>query len=453
MHQLLRVSVFLAFFLLEETMPAQNLQNLSLETAAALARTNKPALHKYALEEQINAARIAETRLRRGIKLSAAAEAQVNPFLPASIIPVGQFNLQNPNDETRAIRFGTWWQAAFGLTASVALIDATTGAQLHEQEFQYRLTANERKSAETNVVAEVIRAYYALLLAGEEVRFLESDLKRVNTFLNDAQERHVGGAGLPADVNTAQLLVNDAQLRLEQARENRRLSLENLLFSMGLPAEQAVELRLGESLQDILTKTEAAANERFDPATAEQNRPDLQRLTLDDQLQNLKTETEKARLKPTLTAGVYLGLNNFSDEAPLFTENSWFANGNAALRLHVPLSERWELKKRTQALSLKQQQNAAQRNELRRQARHEFESAYSAFALAKRQLPLRRQDILLAGSNLDLAQARYAGGGGLASEITDAETTVQQKQYAWLQTAYNLLLAELEMRLARGEVH
>lgn len=129
MHQLLRVSVFLAFFLLEETMPAQNLQNLSLETAAALARTNKPALHKYALEEQINAARIAETRLRRGIKLSAAAEAQVNPFLPASIIPVGQFNLQNPNDETRAIRFGTWWQAAFGLTASVALIDATTGAQ------------------------------------------------------------------------------------------------------------------------------------------------------------------------------------------------------------------------------------------------------------------------------------------------------------------------------------
>ncbi len=452
MNQILRIYVFAAFLINAVKIPAQELQNLSLETAAALARTNKPALRKYPVEEQINAARMAETRLRRGVKLGAAAEAQVNPFLPASIIPVGQFNLQNPNDETRAIRFGTWWQAAFGLTASVALIDATTGAQLREQEFQYRLTENERKTTETNVVAEVIRAYYALLLAGEEVRFLESDLKRANTFLSDAEQRRSGGSGLPADVNTAQLLVNDAQLRFEQARENQRLALENLLFSMGLPAEQAGELRLGETLQDILAKTEAASNERFDPATAEQNRPDLQRLILDDLLQNLKTETEKARLKPTLTANAYLGLNNFSDETPLFTENSWFANGNAALRLNVPLSERWELKKRIQALSLKQQQNAAQRDELRRQARHEFESAYSAFALAKRQLPIRRNDIGLAASNLELAQARYTGGGGLASEITDAETTVQQKQYAWLQTAYNLLLAELEMRLARGEV-
>ena len=434
-------------------MPAQNLQHLSLEAAVALARANKPALRKYAVEEQINAARMAETRLRRGVKFSAAAEAQVNPFLPASIIPVGQFNLQNPTDETRAIRFGTWWQAAFGLTTSVALIDATTGAQLREQEFQYRLTANERKTTETNVVAEVVRAYYALLLADEEIRFLESDLKRAYTFLTDAEQRRSGGSGLPADVNTAQLLANDAQLRFEQARENQRLSLENLLFHMGLPAEQAGELRLSESLQDILTKTEAAANERFDPATTEQNRPDLQQLALDDQLQNLKTETEKARLKPTLSAGAYLGLNNFSDEVPLFAENSWFANGNVTIQLNIPLSERWELGKRTETLALKQQQNATQRDELRRQARHEFESAYSAFSLAKRQLPLRRSDIELAGANLELARARYAGGNGLASEITDSETSLQQKQYAWLQTAYNLLLAELNMRLSRGETN
>ena len=49
-------------------------------------------------------------------------------------------------------------------------------------------------------------------------------------------------------------------------------------------------------------------------------------------------------------------------------------------------------------------------------------------------------------------RAGYSGGNGLASAITDAEAALQQKQYAWLQTAYNLLLAALDMRLARGEV-
>lgn len=452
MYQALRVSIFAALFFSGEKIPAQNLQNLFLENAVALARENKPVLRGYAVEEKINAARVVETRLRRSIKLNASAEAQVNPFLPASVVPVGQFNLQNPTDETRAIRFGTWWQAGIGLTASLSLFDASINAQIREQELQSRLTANSREEAETNIIAAVVRAYYAVLLADEEIRLVESDLKRANIFLTDAGQRQSEGAALPADVNTARMQVNDAQLRLEQARENGRLARENILFCMGLPIERATELTLGETLAGVLSRSEATANEQFDEASAEQNRPDLRGLLLDDQLQNLKIETEKARLKPTLNASAFLGLNNLSDEVPLFSENSWYSNGNVALRLNVPLSERWELKKRTQALALKQQLNAAQLDDLRQQLRQKFASAYSAFSLARRQLLIRQNDIALATSNLELARANYTGGGGLASAFTDAETTLQQKQFAWLQTACNLLLADLDMRLARGEL-
>ena len=82
---------------------AQNLQNLALDSAVALAKEHKPALRSYAVEDQITAARLAETKQDRGVKFSATADVQINPFLPASVIPVGQFNLQNPTDETRAI--------------------------------------------------------------------------------------------------------------------------------------------------------------------------------------------------------------------------------------------------------------------------------------------------------------------------------------------------------------
>ena len=440
----------LIFFWLQS--PAQNLQNLSLDNAVVLAREKKPALRRYSVEEKINTARLAETRLQRGLKLSVGADARVNPFLPTSVIPVGQFNLQNPTDETRSIRFGTWWQAGAGLTAGISLIDPSLSARLREQEFESRLTANNRQEAETNVTSEVVRAYYALLLADEEIRFLESDLKRATTFLTDAEQRQAGGAALPADVNSAQIQVNDAQLRIEQARENRRLARENLVFRMGLPAESVTGLTLGETLEGALRKTIADTNDQFDPVAAGQNRPDIRRLVLDDQLQNLKMESEKARLKPTLNASAYLGLDNLSDDIPLFAKDSWFANGNVALRLNIPLSERWELKKRMLPLSLKQEQNAAQLDDLRQQLRYTFETARSAYALAQRQLPIRQNDIALASANLELARAGYSGGNGLASAITDGEATLQQKQYAWLQTAYNLLVAELEMRLARGEV-
>lgn len=431
---------------------AQPLQHLSLDKAIALARENKPALRTFAIGEEINAARLAEMRLQRGVQLSAAADAQVNPFLPASVIPVGQFNLQNPTDETATVRFGTWWQASVGFTAGLPLYDAALKAQIREEEFQSRLTANDLEAAGTTVAADVIRAYYALLLAEAEFQFIESDLARANAFLADAENRRSEGAALSADVNSARMQVNDAHLRLEQARENQRLARENLVFRLGLPAERAPELALGETLTDILNRIGAKAGDSFDPAAAEQNRPDLRRFELDNQLQDLKIETEKARLCPTLSASAFFGLNNLSDKTPLFAEKSWFTNGNVALRLSIPLSGYWEWKTRIAPLSLKQQQNAAQLDDLRQQLRFEFTSANSAYALAKRQLPVREQDIDLARANLELARASYAGGGGLASAVTDAETTLQQKQFAWLQAAYDLLLAELNMRLARGEI-
>lgn len=431
---------------------AQNLQNLTLDSALALARGNKPILKTYTAEEQIIASRLAETKLGRGVKLSATAEAQVNPFLPASVIPVGQFNLQNPTDETRTIRFGTWWQAAVGLTANVNLYDPTLKPRLREQAFQNSLTANDRAEAEADISAEASRAYYALLLAEEEIRYLEANLERARAFLTDAEQLLSGGAGLPSDVNSARMQLSDAQLRLEQAEQNRDLARKNLLFRMGLPYENVDGLRPGESLGDILKRVESLANDQFDLSLAEQNRPDLQKITLDNQLQILKTATEKSRLRPGLSAGAFLGLNNFSDKTPLFGANSWYSNGNAFIKLTIPLSERWELRKHVLPLTLKQQQNVARLDDLRQQLRLEFESARSAYALAQRQLPIRQNDIALAQTNLDLAREKYSGGGGLASGVIDAETTLQEKQYAWMQTAYNLLLGDLGMRLARGEV-
>lgn len=431
---------------------AQRPQQLSLEQAVALARENQPALRRYAVQEKIDRARLDETRLQRGLQLRGTADAQVNPFLPASVIPVGQFNLQNPTDETRAIRFGTWWQASVGLTANIRLIDPSLSAQLREQEFQNRLTENNKAGAETNVVAEVIRGYYALLLAEEEIRFLESDLERANRFRTDTENRQSGGTALPADLNTAQMQVNEAQLRLEQALENRQLARKNLAFRMGIPLEQAGNLTLTENLKDFLSVRSAAAQNLFDLAAAEENRSDMRQFSLDNQLQNLKIETEKSRLKPSLAAYAFAGLNNLTDGTPLFEKNSWFSNGNVGLQLSIPISGYWELKKRQLPLQLQQEQNAAELETLRQQARFEFESAQSAFVLAQRQLPIRQSDIELAKSNLELARAKYAAGGGLAADITDAETSLQQKQYAWLQTGYNLLLAELNMRLAQGTV-
>ncbi|MFN5237190.1 MAG: hypothetical protein ACK5FV_08500, partial [Bacteroidota bacterium] len=95
---------------------AQDLSALTLEQALKSALENQPSERAFRIENQISTAQVDKARLQKNLKLNGNVDMQANPFLPASVVPVGQFNVQNPTDETRAIRFGTWWQATAGVT-------------------------------------------------------------------------------------------------------------------------------------------------------------------------------------------------------------------------------------------------------------------------------------------------------------------------------------------------
>ncbi len=100
---------------------AQDLGNLTLEQALKSALENQPSERAFRIENQINTAQVDKALLQKNLKINGNVDMQANPFLPASVVPVGQFNVQNPTDETRAIRFGTWWQATAGVTATKSL--------------------------------------------------------------------------------------------------------------------------------------------------------------------------------------------------------------------------------------------------------------------------------------------------------------------------------------------
>ncbi len=145
-------------------------------------------------------------------------------------------------------------------------------------------------------------------------------------------------------------------------------------------------------------------------------------------------------------------MNNLTNDAPLFAENSWFSNGNIGLQMKIPVSGYWEQQKQNLPISLKQQYNAARQEEYLNQARWEYEQARTAFITARQQLTLRKDDIDLARQQLELASNTLKGGAGIPSDVLNAQTTLREKEFNWLQTAGDLLLAELALRKASGKL-
>lgn len=431
---------------------AQDLGNLTLEQALKSALENQPSERAFRIENQINAAQVDKALLQKNLKLNGNVDMQANPFLPASVVPVGQFNVQNPTDETRAIRFGTWWQATAGVTATKSLYDAGLNAQIREQNFQADITENNHALNRQNIALELTKAWYALLLSNEETGFLKENFRKTDELLKDALNKRDGGAATESAVISARMQQNSARIQLEQAEGNRRRNVETLLYRMGISPERAGEAAVKGTLAEVLSQLEKFAPPSFDATSTAANRPEIQQFVLDNRLQQLRLETEKARLRPTLSAFAFFGMNNLTNDVPIFAENSWFSNGNIGLQMKIPVSGYWEQQKQQLPVSLKQQYNAAMQEEALNQARWEYEQARTAFVSARQQLALRKDDIDLARQQLELASNTLKGGAGIPSDVLNAQIALREKEFNWLQTAGDLLLAELALRKASGKL-
>jgi outer membrane protein TolC len=443
---------FLTVFCLTGKLYAQDLNALTLEQALKSALENQPSERAFGIENQINAAQVDRARLQKNLKLNGSLDMQANPFLPASVVPVGQFNVQNPTDETRAIRFGTWWQATAGVTATKSLYDAGLNARIREQVFQADITENNHTLNRQNIALELTKAWYALLLSNEETSFLKENYRKTDELLKDALNRRDGGAATESAVINARMQLNNARIQLEQAEGGRQRSTETLLYWMGVPPGRAGEAVVKGTLAEALSPLEKTTPPSFDAVSAAASRPEIQQFVLDNRLQQLRLETEKANLKPTLSAFAFFGMNNLTNDVPLVAENSWFSNGNIGLQMKIPVSAYREQEKQQLPITLRQQYNAARQEEFLNQARWEYEQARTAFLTARRQLVVRKDDIDLARQNLELVSNSLKGGAGLPSDVLSAQTALREKEFNWLQTAGDLLLADLALRKASGKL-
>jgi outer membrane protein TolC len=443
---------FLTVFCLTGKLYAQDLNALTLEQALKSALENQPSERAFGIENQINSAQVDRARLQKNLKLNGSLDMQANPFLPASVVPVGQFNVQNPTDETRAIRFGTWWQATAGVTATKSLYDAGLNARIREQVFQADITENNHTLNRQNIALELTKAWYALLLSNEETSFLKENYRKTDELLKDALNRRDGGAATESAVINARMQLNNARIQLEQAEGGRQRSTETLLYWMGVPPGRAGEAVVKGTLAEALSPLEKTTPPSFDAVSAAASRPEIQQFVLDNRLQQLRLETEKANLKPTLSAFAFFGMNNLTNDVPLVAENSWFSNGNIGLQMKIPVSAYREQEKQQLPITLRQQYNAARQEEFLNQARWEYEQARTAFLTARRQLVVRKDDIDLARQNLELVSNSLKGGAGLPSDVLSAQTALREKEFNWLQTAGDLLLADLALRKASGKL-
>ncbi|MFM7855888.1 MAG: TolC family protein, partial [Flammeovirgaceae bacterium] len=168
------------------------------------------------------------------------------------------------------------------------------------------------------IVQQVTKAYYSLLISRERLLLFETGMARVQALLNTTIEQNKNGFVESIDVDRIKVAYNN--LKVEQANflNIHELSAWLLKFQMNYPVDKPISVT--GSIQDLGTDLRVeATTDAWDYKT----RSDYKILEANYKLQKLNIKNQYAGALPTLSAFGTLGFNTQSgDFGGLFATNS-----------------------------------------------------------------------------------------------------------------------------------
>ncbi|MBS1912236.1 MAG: TolC family protein [Bacteroidetes bacterium] len=297
------------------------------------------------------------------------------------------------------------------------------------------LIGRERLLMERDLRLNVELAFNDAMHARDEVALREVNVQQLADYLRLVETMYAGSLVGLTDVLKTRVRLSDARLALDDAHnaaDTARFALAELI---GLPFDTLVSVagRL-DSLADV---------GMFDPAA----NPDLAAVDLAVRRSQIEVELARRENSPTVSlladAGALTSVQNITLPR---SERSSVVGVSAGVTVDIPILN-WGITD----LRVEQRQIAVdtlrlQADLLRRSLMRQNVELHARIARGRDRLVLIRATIADAEQNFLLTKSKYAGGGGSALEVLDAQQLLADNRLAELQT-----LAELQVLIARLE--
>jgi TolC family type I secretion outer membrane protein len=292
-------------------------------------------------------------------------------------------------------------------------------------------------------------AYYNVLLAAQQITVHEASVNLLQKELEDQQRRYDAGTVPHFNVLRAEVAVANERPALIQARNNYRISKNNLsnLLGYNLPRE------IWEDIPLNLTDTLDAAPYQVDlPAAIQQalaRRTELVAARKTAELQRLNVVNAKAGYKPTVQVFAGYGWYNAQYTPPVELDHDihgWNAGGQLSWDIFDGMLTHGKV---VQARAL-YEKSKTDVDDKGRQIELEVRTAYSDFIEAREVLESQQKVQEQADEALREARARADAGTSTQLDVLDAETSLTQARTTQIQALHDYAVARARLERAIG---
>lgn len=449
-------------------------QSFTLEQCIEYALQNAISAQDATIDQQIAAAKVKET-IGIGLpQISGNASAQYNPQLQrffSAYNPAGGFGFITPEQaQELGIQAGdvmaaqNFFQlksnASASLTINQLIFNGSYVVGLKAASTYKDLAYRAADQTKEQIIMQVTKAYYAVLINKERVNLFTNNIARVDSLLRNTKALNTNGFAENIDVDRIQVTYNNLISERDKFLNMNDLGLELLKFQMNYPMDQSIIV--SGSIQDVQVDVDLAAYQRdWDY----KNRPDYKTLEVNRRLQELNVKNQIAEGVPSISAFANLGYMTQSPSVGgLFKTNSNFEANDAigpdkyysysqiGVSMNIPIFTGLSRSNRIQQQKLNLLKVDNSFKNLKNSIDLDIQRSTIMFNNALKTLEAQKQNQELAGNVARVTKIKYEQGVGTNLEVVDAEDALRTAQTNYYAALFDAMVAKVDIDKAYGKI-
>jgi outer membrane protein TolC len=434
---------------------SQEYENFTLKEAIAYSQTKSNIVRTAELDIMRAKAEVQEYTSVGIPKLNAQIEYNYFIHLPTQLIPNDAFAFElppqippmpDPEPGYMETQFGTRNNLTFSLNLNTLIVDGSYFVGLKASKGLLEMTKRQAELSKYDIRHTVVKAYLTVLIAEENKKVIENNIRNLNTIKTETQAFYENGLVEQLDVERLELSISNLEIELIALTRQVELAYNVLKFQMNYPLEN--QIALSDKLDALMLVPETEDLEGT-INTDQRIETDILKQTI--RLNELNTKRFNLGYMPTLQAfavhqQVLQRDNLFDGDAPGF-----FPTTIVGLQLNVPIFDGLDKAAKIKKSIIDVEKFKLQLNDLERGIELEVKNTRSAFMNAQIRLKNQDKNLALAKKILDTTRIKYKEGVGSSMEMTQAEQELYRTQANRLNALYELVVAKADLDKALGK--
>ena len=414
----------------------QNTLTLTLDKALEIALDENPTI-KVAAEE-IALKKVASKEAWQSLLPEASLNGSLDHTIKAAEMKLNDMSFKMGQDGTNT--------ANAGLSINLPLFAPAVYRAMSMTKTDIELAVEKSRASELDLINQVTKAYYQLMLAQDSYEVLQGSYKLAEDNFNVVNAKYQQGAVSEFDKISAEVQMRSIKPNVISAANAVTLAKLQLKVLMGITAD--VDIKTDDNLTNY--ESMLFANQLKEEDMSLENNTTMKQFELNMKLLEKNVKSLKTNFMPTLSMSFSYQYQSLYNPNINVFDYTWSNSSSLMFNLSIPLYRASNFTK-VKSARIQMRQLDWNRIDTERKLNMQVVSYRNNMTASSEQVVSNKENVMQAEKAVQIAGKRYEVGKGTVLELNSSQVSLTQAQLTYNQSIYDYLVAKADLDQVLGK--